>query len=84
MYPGRFLLQVTGHRSQVAGHRSQIAGRIKIKKQSIILAIQELPEIPKRFHEEKFHCANTYLSSDEKMYLLHSNFVHSFVGATVF
>ena len=91
LHDGRFLLQVTGHRSQVtgcrsqvAGHRSQVAGRIKIKKQSVILAILELPEIPKRFHEQKFHCANTYLSSDENIYLLHSNFVHSFVGATIF
>ena len=48
--------QVAGHRSQVTGHRSQVAGRIKIKKQSVILAIQELPEIPKRFHEQVSLC----------------------------
>ena len=60
---GRFLLQVTGcrlqvtgHRLQVTGRRSQVAGRIKIKKQSVILAIQELPEIPKRFHEQVSLC----------------------------
>ena len=60
---GRLLLQVAGRRSQVTGcrlqvtgHRSQVAGRIKIKKQSVILAIQELPEIPKRFHEQVSLC----------------------------
>ena len=31
--------QVAGHRSQVAGHRLQVAGHIKIKKQSVILAM---------------------------------------------
>ena len=39
---GRFLLQVTGHRSQVTGCRSQVAGhrlQVTIKRQSVILAM---------------------------------------------
>ena len=43
-----------------AGGRSQVTGHIKIKEQSVILAMYELPEIPKGFMDismqQMFHC----------------------------
>ena len=39
---GRFLLQVTGHRSQVTGHRLQVTGHKRI----LVLAHERLPYGP--------------------------------------
>ena len=44
LYAGRFLSQVTGHRSQVTGHRSQVTIKTLSKFHDVTIT-----EIPERF-----------------------------------